>query len=72
MCSSTFNLKEFKCDLAYFVLLWKVESQKIFLFFPRVEHLHTKNTAEIIVTVRFGKCQSIKEVGFRRFLEGLY
>ena len=37
-----------------------------------MEHLHTKNTAKIIVIDRFGQGQSIKEVGFRRFVESLY
>ena len=34
-----------------------------------MEHLHTKNTAKIIVIDRFGQGQSIKEVGFRRFVK---
>lgn len=44
----------------------------VFCYIPRMEHLHTKNTAKIIVIDRFGQGQSIKEVGFRRFVESLY
>ena len=38
-----------------------------------MKNLHSKNHAtEVILVGRFGKCQSIKKVGDRRFVEGLY
>ena len=39
--------------------------------FPRMENLHTKKTSnEVILVGLFGKCQSVKKVGGRRFVSG--
>ena len=44
-----------------------------FAFFPRMKNLHTiKTKLEVILIGYFGKWQSIKKVGGRRFVEGLY
>ena len=38
-----------------------------------MKNLHTRKQAtEVILVGLFGKCQSIKKMGGRRFVEGLY
>ena len=61
-----------KCDcVVLFLVIKKIKA--IFFIFPRMKNLHSKNHAtEVILVGRFGKCQSIKKVGDRRFVEGLY